>query len=173
MLSPIKGAKKEKVNLEREKTKAGRENMDRPWRWAQRCPWPPMCGNEATLPVAPIAPNLSVITGTGSSNHFSQTNCFSNETIVHQLILGLYWVIWTIHHIRNFCILSLPGMIKLFHTTSNFVMWYKIYCHVEQFCSTQTMLATNMMYDLDELRPQSNILALQKSTDCFSLNYLQ
>ena len=89
MLSPIKRVKKEKVDLERENTKAGREYMDRPWRWAQRCPWPPMCGNEATLPVAPIDPNLSVITGTGSSCHFPQTNCFSNEAIIHQLIMPL------------------------------------------------------------------------------------
>ena len=91
MLDPIKWAKKETVNLERKKTKAGRENMDRAWRWAQRCPWPPtpMCGNEATLPVAPIAPNLSVITGTGSSNHFSQTIFFSNCFINFSLFWSL------------------------------------------------------------------------------------
>ena len=33
-------------------------------RVVKRCPWPPMCGNEATtVPVAPIAPNVSVIKG--------------------------------------------------------------------------------------------------------------
>ena len=33
-------------------------------RVVKRCPWPPMCGNEATtVPVAPNAPNVSVIKG--------------------------------------------------------------------------------------------------------------
>ena len=71
------------MNLEREKAKLG----DMPWRWAKRCPWPPMCGNTAsTLPVAPIAPNLSVITEKGSCNHPLGT-IFS----AMKPMFGLFW----------------------------------------------------------------------------------